>query len=40
MDVAPWLSIFPGAAITVTMLAYNVFGEGLRDLLDPRDAGS
>ena len=36
MDVAPWLSIFPGLAITVTMLAYNLFGEGLRDALDPR----
>ena len=41
MDVAPWLSIFPGLAITVTMLAYNLFGEGLRDALDPRiSAGS
>jgi peptide/nickel transport system permease protein len=36
IDVAPWLSIFPGLAITVTMLAYNLFGEGLRDALDPR----
>lgn len=36
MDVAPWLSIFPGLAITITMLAYNLFGEGLRDALDPR----
>jgi peptide/nickel transport system permease protein len=36
MDIAPWLSVFPGLAITVTMLAYNLFGEGLRDALDPR----
>lgn len=36
MDVAPWLSVFPGLAITITMLAYNLFGEGLRDALDPR----
>jgi peptide/nickel transport system permease protein len=39
MDVAWWLSVFPGLAITVTMLAYNLFGEGLRDALDPRLAG-
>ena len=36
MDVAWWLSVFPGLAITVAMLAYNLFGEGLRDALDPR----
>ncbi len=39
MDVAWWLSVFPGLAITVTMLAYNLFGEGLRDAFDPRLAG-
>ena len=36
MDIAPLLSVFPGLAITVTMLAHNLFGEGLRDALDPR----
>ncbi len=36
LDIAWWLSVFPGLAITVTMLAYNLFGEGLRDALDPR----
>ncbi len=40
MDIAWWLSIFPGLAIMATMLAYNLFGEGLRDALDPRIAGS
>ena len=36
MDVAPWLTIFPGLAILVTVLGYNLLGEGLRDILDPR----
>jgi len=39
MDIAWWLSVFPGLAIMVTMLAYNLFGEGLRDALDPRLPG-
>jgi peptide/nickel transport system permease protein len=32
----PWLSLFPGAAIFVTVLGFNLFGDGLRDALDPR----
>ncbi len=36
LDVAWWLMLFPGLAILVTVLAYNLLGEGLRDLLDPR----
>jgi peptide/nickel transport system permease protein len=32
---APWLSVFPGLAILVTVLAFNLLGDGLRDLLDP-----
>lgn len=31
-----WLSIYPGTMILVTVLSYNLFGEGLRDALDPR----
>ncbi|NOZ23409.1 MAG: ABC transporter permease [Planctomycetes bacterium] len=31
-----WLTVFPGIAILVTVLAFNLFGEGLRDALDPR----
>lgn len=31
-----WLSLFPGLAILVTVLAYNLLGEGIRDSLDPR----
>ena len=32
----PWLGFFPGLAILITVLAFNLFGEGLRDVLDPR----
>ena len=32
---APWVSIFPGAAIFLTVLGLNLLGDGLRDLLDP-----
>lgn len=32
-----WIQVFPGLAITATVLAYNVLGEGVRDALDPRD---
>jgi ABC-type dipeptide/oligopeptide/nickel transport system permease subunit len=35
MRTSPHLTIFPGLAITVTMLAFNFFGDGLRDALDP-----
>lgn len=31
-----WLSLFPGGAILITVLAFNLLGEGLRDVLDPR----
>jgi peptide/nickel transport system permease protein len=40
IDFAYWLSIFPGLAILVTALGYNLLGEGLRDALDPRLKGS
>jgi peptide/nickel transport system permease protein len=32
-----WLSVFPGLAILLTVLAFNLLGEGLRDVLDPRN---
>jgi peptide/nickel transport system permease protein len=35
-QVAPYFMIFPGLAIFVTVLAFNLFGDGLRDALDPR----
>lgn len=31
-----WLTVFPGLAILITVLSFNLFGEGLRDALDPR----
>ncbi|MDE1991407.1 MAG: ABC transporter permease, partial [Rhizobiaceae bacterium] len=37
IDQATWLAWFPGAAIFVTVLGFNLFGDGLRDRLDPRD---
>ncbi len=36
MVAAPWLVIAPGAAITLVVLAYNLLGDALRDILDPR----
>ncbi|HVM69559.1 MAG TPA: ABC transporter permease, partial [Gaiellaceae bacterium] len=36
LDIAPWLSIFPGAAIMIVVLGFNFLGDGLRDVLDPR----
>jgi peptide/nickel transport system permease protein len=33
---APWMIIFPGVAISVTVFAFNLFGDGLRDYLDPK----
>jgi peptide/nickel transport system permease protein len=33
---APWMAIFPGLAIFVTVLAFNLLGDGLRDALDPK----
>lgn len=35
-----WLVVFPGVAITITVLAFNLLGDGIRDLLDPRLRGS
>jgi peptide/nickel transport system permease protein len=32
---APWASIFPGLAIFITVLGFNLLGDGLRDMLDP-----
>lgn len=36
MELAPWVAVFPGLAIAVTVLAFNLLGDGLRDALDPR----
>jgi peptide/nickel transport system permease protein len=36
IEFAWWLSLFPGGAILITVLSYNLLGEGIRDALDPR----
>ena len=36
IEVAWWMATFPGMAIFVTVTAYNLLGEGLRDASDPR----
>jgi peptide/nickel transport system permease protein len=40
LELSPWVAIFPGLAIVVTVLAFNLLGDGLRDILDPRLRGS
>ncbi len=37
-QIAPWLAILPGLAIALSVLGFNMLGDGLRDLLDPREA--
>jgi len=37
---SPWVSIWPGLAIMIVVFAFNVFGDGLRDALDPRLIGT
>jgi len=40
IEFAWWLSLFPGLAILLTVLGYNLLGEGIRDAVDPRLRGS
>ena len=40
LETAPWMSIFPGLAIMLTVLAFNLLGDGIRDVLDPRSRGA
>lgn len=40
IQFAWWLSLFPGLAILITVLGYNLLGEGLRDALDPRSGAN
>ena len=40
MELAPWLAIFPAVAISITVLAFNLLGDVIRDVLDPRLRGS
>lgn len=39
MEGAPWLAIYPGIALTMVTFAFSVFGDALRDVLDPRLRG-
>jgi len=39
-ESAPWMAIFPGLAISIAVFAFNVFGDSLRDVLDPRLRGA
>jgi peptide/nickel transport system permease protein len=36
IEIAWWLSVFPGLAILVTVMSYNLLGEGIREAIDPR----
>jgi peptide/nickel transport system permease protein len=36
MVVAPWMALFPGMAIVITVLGLNLLGDGLADILDPK----
>jgi peptide/nickel transport system permease protein len=35
-EAAPWMAVFPGLAISLAVFAFNLFGDSLRDALDPR----
>ena len=39
MEQVPWLALFPGLALTITIYSLNMFGDAMRDLLDPRLRG-
>lgn len=39
INVAPWMTLYPGLAIIICVLGLNLFGDGLRDLVDPRLRG-
>jgi peptide/nickel transport system permease protein len=36
LTTAPWIAVFPGLAVAITVLGLNLLGDGLRDALDPR----
>mgnify|MGYP000325911935 CR=1 FL=1 len=37
MDVSPWILLFPGALLSITLYCFNFIGDGMRDALDPKD---
>jgi ABC-type dipeptide/oligopeptide/nickel transport system permease subunit len=38
MEIAPWMVVFPGGALTVAVLAFNLLGDALRDVFDPKQS--
>jgi peptide/nickel transport system permease protein len=36
LEIAPWAALVPGLAIALTVLGFNLLGDGVRDALDPR----
>ena len=40
MESAPWLAVWPGVLLTITIFSLNMFGDALRDLIDPRLRGT
>ncbi|MCC7107163.1 MAG: ABC transporter permease, partial [Chloroflexi bacterium] len=36
IELSPWVTLFPGLAIMITVLGFNLLGDGMRDALDPR----
>jgi peptide/nickel transport system permease protein len=39
LTTAPWMAVWPGLAIFLVVLSFNLVGDGLRDALDPRERG-
>ena len=40
VNLAPWLAVFPGLAIAIVVFSWNVLGDALRDVMDPRMRGT
>ena len=40
MELAVWIAIFPGLAISLTVMSFNLLGDAVRDILDPRLRGT
>jgi len=40
MELNPWIAVWPGLFLSLTVFGANMFGDALRDLLDPRLRGS
>ena len=39
MEQAPWLALWPGVCLTIVVYSFNMLGDAMRDLLDPRLRG-